>query len=97
MTMEAGKQQHTKYVNNKNAALLSLNNKLSELQVKYDCLLTKSEQLESQMTYIESTAAGRTLQLGQIRMSVTSSVSVITPVYNCHCLTCFSVSFSFQN
>ncbi|XP_067934219.1 coiled-coil domain-containing protein 42 homolog isoform X2 [Watersipora subatra] len=66
---ESQRQQLSRYVARKDAEILSLTNRLSELQLELEVLLVRSERLDNQMTHIENTAANKTLELGRIRMS----------------------------
>lgn len=56
------------YQNNKNYQVLNMNNELSDLQMALDEAQNKTHKAENEWNHIQSTAAGKTLLIGEIRM-----------------------------
>lgn len=58
------------YQNNKNYQVLNMNNELSDLQMALDEAQNKTHKAENEWNHIQSTAAGKTLLIGEIRMAI---------------------------
>jgi len=54
----------------KNNEILNFNNRLAELQMRLDQAKSDAVKCDSKWTRLETTAAGRTLLLGQVTMYV---------------------------
>ncbi len=56
------------FLKKKNYEILNMNNELSEMQTVLDEAQNRSHKAENEWNHIQSTAAGKTLLIGETRM-----------------------------
>jgi len=64
------RRELTNYQDKKNYEVLNMNNELSELQTKLDEAQNRTHKAENEWSHIQSTAAGKTLLIGETRMAI---------------------------
>lgn len=68
--INALRKELNSYLEQKNYEILSMNNELSELQTKLDSAQNESHKAENEWSHIQTTAAGKTLLIGETRMAI---------------------------
>lgn len=67
----------TTYQDTKNYQVLNMNNELSDLQTDLDDAQNKSHKAENEWNFIQSTAAGKTLLIGETRMAISNLYELV--------------------
>lgn len=70
------------YMERKNNELLSMNNELAELQAKLDHAQNESHKAESEWNHLQTTAAGKTLLIGETRMAIRNLYQLVLIHHN---------------
>lgn len=71
------RKDFSEYQDRKNYEILNMNNELSDLQTKLDDAQNRSHKAENEWNHIQSTAAGKTLLIGETRMAIKNLYTLV--------------------
>ncbi|CAF0779248.1 unnamed protein product [Brachionus calyciflorus] len=75
------RKELNEYLEKKNFEILSMNNDLAELQAKLDHCQNESHKAENEWNHIQTTAAGKTLLIGETRMAIRNLYHLVLSHY----------------